>query len=58
MDEVSKWSEDEHSIEVVSLKDKEKWDEIGQKLQLDAVKKAEEAGLPGQEYQEAFKGTC
>ena len=55
VDEVSKWSEDEHSIEVVSLKDKEKWDEIGQKLQLDAVKKAEEAGLPGQEYQERLK---
>ncbi len=55
VDEVSKWSEDEHGIEVVSLKDKEKWDEIGQKLQLDAVKKAEDAGLPGQEYQERLK---
>ncbi len=49
--EVLKWSEGEHSIQTVSLKDKEKWDEFGKNLQLDTVKKAEEAGLPGQEYQ-------
>jgi len=50
--EVLKWSEDEHSIKHVSLKDEAKWDEISKKLQADAVKKADEAGLPGQEYQE------
>ncbi|WP_428912381.1 TRAP transporter substrate-binding protein [Niallia sp. Krafla_26] len=55
VDEVLKWSEAEHNIEVVSLKDKDKWDEIGQKLQLDAVKKAEESGLPGKEYHERLK---
>lgn len=49
--EVLKWSEGEHSIQTVSLKDKEKWDEIGKRLQTDAVKRAEEAGLSGQEYQ-------
>ncbi|KAA9029925.1 TRAP transporter substrate-binding protein [Niallia endozanthoxylica] len=50
--EVLKWSEDEHGIKHVSLKDEAKWDEISKKLQSDAVKKAEEAGLPGQEYHE------
>ena len=48
--EVVKWSEDEHRIKTVSLKDQEKWNEISKELQLDAVKKAEDAGLPGQEY--------
>ncbi|KEF38940.1 TRAP-type C4-dicarboxylate transport system, periplasmic component [Schinkia azotoformans MEV2011] len=53
--EVLKWSEDEHSIKTVPLKDSENWTEIGNKLQLNAVKKAEEAGLPGQEYQNRLK---
>jgi TRAP-type C4-dicarboxylate transport system substrate-binding protein len=53
--EVLKWSGDEHGIQTVALKDKEKWAEIGSKLQQDAVKKAEEAGLPGQEYHNRLK---
>lgn len=50
-----KWSEDEHKLETVSLKDKEKWDEMISKLQQAEVKKAEEAGLPGQKYYDRLK---
>lgn len=45
-----KWSEEEHGLKTVKLKDEEKWNEILKELQLEEVKKAEEAGLPGQEF--------
>ena len=48
--DVLKWSEAEHGLKTVKLKDEEKWNEILKELQLEEVKKAEKAGLPGQEF--------
>ncbi len=47
-----KWSEDEYGLKTVKLKDEEKWDKILKELQQEEVKKAEKAGLPGQEFQD------
>lgn len=48
--EVLKWSEEEHDVKTVKLKDEEKWEKILKELQLKEVQKAEKAGLPGQEF--------
>ncbi|HHW37414.1 MAG TPA: TRAP transporter substrate-binding protein [Bacillales bacterium] len=48
--EVLKWSAEEQGVKIVTLKDKEKWVEVTNKLQLEKVKEAENAGLPGQEF--------
>lgn len=47
-----KWSEDEYDLKTVKLKDEEKWDEVLKEIQLEEVKKAEKAGLPGQQFQD------
>lgn len=50
VNESLKWSQEEHGVKMVKLKDEEKWDEILKELQLEEVKKAEKAGLPGKEF--------
>ncbi|MFD1708948.1 TRAP transporter substrate-binding protein [Siminovitchia sediminis] len=50
--ESMQWSEEEEGLSVVSLTDQEKWDELLETVQNDAVERAEAQGLPAKEYRE------
>ncbi|WP_078598577.1 TRAP transporter substrate-binding protein [Evansella clarkii] len=56
IEDAMSWSKEEHGLEVVTLSDDEqqRWQEQLLQLQDDAVEKANNAGLPGDEYRERF----
>jgi len=56
-EEALNWSAEEEGLEVVPLSEEETkvWDETVEPVKADAVKKAEEQGLPGEEYRDRIK---